>query len=501
MILILFISQLLLSAAQPDILSCTQVLELRNKLRNDPSVIELASTDYGNIVHDKPKAVLYPSSIEDISSLIKSSYNCANPFSIATRGAGHSIRGQDMTENGVVVAMTKLNNGGRHGVVVSKSPLFADVGGEQLWIDVLNATLQEGYAPVSWTDYLYLSVGGTLSNAGISGQTFRFGPQISNVYELDVVTGKGELITCSGNKNSELFFGVLGGLGQFGVITRARIALAPAPKRVKWTRVLYTEFSTFTKDQESLIAISGRKERNGVDYLEGGILLDNGTPNAWSTSFFPPSDVPKILSLVKEHGIVYYIEMAKHYTDLTEIAAKKELEHTIKDLNFIQGFMFETDVSYVEFLTRVDIGPLNNETHPWLNLMIPRSRVSEFDSGVIRDILLKRNITTGPILFYPMNRNKWDHRMSAPTPDEDIFYTLALLVSGTVDDWQVLDDQNKAILKFLDNFCIETKQYLAHYTNKEGWMKNFGSKWATFQARKAEFDPKMILSPGQRIFN
>ncbi|KAL9275371.1 Cytokinin dehydrogenase 4-like protein [Drosera capensis] len=33
---------------------------------------------------------------------------------------------------------------------------------------------------------LYLTVGGTLSNAGISGQTFRYVPQISNVYELDV---------------------------------------------------------------------------------------------------------------------------------------------------------------------------------------------------------------------------------------------------------------------------------------------------------------------------
>ncbi|KAJ0959922.1 hypothetical protein J5N97_000311 [Dioscorea zingiberensis] len=66
---------------------------------------------------------------------------------------------------------------------------YADVGGEQLWIDVLRATLDRGLSPVSWTDYLYLSVGGTLSNAGISGQTFRFGPQITNVYELDVVTG------------------------------------------------------------------------------------------------------------------------------------------------------------------------------------------------------------------------------------------------------------------------------------------------------------------------
>jgi hypothetical protein len=98
---------------------------------------------------------------------------------------------------------------------------------------VLNWTLAHGgLAPRSWTDYLYLSVGGTLSNAGISGQAFNHGPQISNVYGLDVVTGKGEVVTCSETTNPDLFFGGLGGLGQFGIITRARIALERAPKRV-----------------------------------------------------------------------------------------------------------------------------------------------------------------------------------------------------------------------------------------------------------------------------
>ncbi|XP_025700352.1 uncharacterized protein [Arachis hypogaea] len=43
--------------------------------------------------------------------------------------------------------------------------------------------------------------------------------------------GKGDLITCSKQKNSELFHAVLGGLGQFGVITRATISLHPAPTK------------------------------------------------------------------------------------------------------------------------------------------------------------------------------------------------------------------------------------------------------------------------------
>lgn len=169
---------------------------ISDRLRIDPEAIEWASKDFGNISKQAPAAVLYPSSVDDIKALIKLAYNLSIPFGIAARGHGHSVWGQAMTpSNGVVVNMISLKEGRKEKerVKVFKAcetgSFYADVGGEQLWIDVLNATLVEGVAPVSWTDYLYLSVGGTLANAGISGQSFRYGPQISNVHEIDVVTG------------------------------------------------------------------------------------------------------------------------------------------------------------------------------------------------------------------------------------------------------------------------------------------------------------------------
>jgi FAD/FMN-containing dehydrogenase len=44
--------------------------------------------------------------------------------------------------------------------------------------------------------------------------------------------GTGEVLNCSKEQNEELFHSVLGGLGQFGIITRARILLEPAPTMV-----------------------------------------------------------------------------------------------------------------------------------------------------------------------------------------------------------------------------------------------------------------------------
>lgn len=75
----------------------------------------------------------------------------------------------------------------------NKSPPYVDVSGGELWINILHETLRYGLAPRSWTDYLHLTVGGTLSNAGVSGQAFRHGPQISNVQQLEIVTGLSKL--------------------------------------------------------------------------------------------------------------------------------------------------------------------------------------------------------------------------------------------------------------------------------------------------------------------
>lgn len=95
---------------------------------------------------------------------------------------------------------------------------------------------------------------------------------------------------------------------------------------------------------------------------------------------------------------------------------------------------------------------------------------------------------------------RWDERMSAVVPDEEIFYSIGLLRSG-IRNLQYLQDQNIEILSFCDKRGIRFKQYLPHYTSQEDWKKHFGStKWDTFVKMKLKYDPRAVLSPGQRIF-
>jgi cytokinin dehydrogenase len=168
-------------------------LGVRALIRDYPEATARASADFGNMPVDAnapAAAMLYPSCPDDIAALILAS--CARPsgpFAVSARGCGHSVRGQAAAPEGVVVDMPSLAAGGSR-LSVPVEGRYVDAGGEQLWVDVLHAALAHGLTPRSWTDYLHLTVGGTLSNAGISGQAFLHGPQISNVQELDVITGR-----------------------------------------------------------------------------------------------------------------------------------------------------------------------------------------------------------------------------------------------------------------------------------------------------------------------
>ncbi|XP_022761339.1 cytokinin dehydrogenase 5-like isoform X2 [Durio zibethinus] len=497
----------------------TELLRLGvdGQLSVDPTDLETASLDFGLLTRAEPLAVLHPSSAQDIAQLVKAAYGSNHMFTLSARGHGHSINGQAQTTNGVVIQMSG-SKGGR-GLASGRKPpqprvwareRYVDVWGGELWIDVLMSTLEYGLAPKSWTDYLYLSVGGTLSNAGISGQAFNHGPQISNVYELDVVTGKGELLTCSEEQNSELFHAVLGGLGQFGIITRARISLEPAPQRVRWIRVLYSKFSDFTRDQEYLISLPAQPASQKFDYVEGFVIVDQGLINNWRSSFFSPRNPVKISSLGADGGVLYCLEITKNYHESTADATDQEVESLLKKLNFIPTSVFTTDLLYVDFLDRVHKAELKLRSkglwevpHPWLNLFVPKSKIADFDKGVFKGIL--GNKTSGPILIYPMNKNKWDHRSSVVTPDEDVFYLVALLRSALdngeeTQSLEYLNNQNRQILRFCDDAGINVKQYLPHYTTQEEWMHHFGNNWDRFYQMKMEFDPRHILATGQQIF-
>ncbi|KAJ8500506.1 hypothetical protein OPV22_011058 [Ensete ventricosum] len=466
--------------------------------------VSLAARDFGNRYRLLPSAVLHPSSAADVAATVRHVFRMGSgsKLTVAARGHGHSLQGQAQADGGIVVRMEKLP--GCETKVHDGEQPYVDASGGALWFNVLLECLKHGLAPKSWTDYLHLTVGGTLSNAGISGQAFRHGPQISNVHLLEIVTGKGELLNCSAEENADLFYAALGGLGQVGIITRARIALEPAPKMVRWIRVLYSDFASFTEDQEMLIAL-----KETFDYIEGFVIINRtGLLNNWRSSFNPENPV-QASKFDSDGRILFCLEMTKNFDQDNAEIMNQQVEALLSKLRYIPSTLFQSEVSYLEFLDRVHVSEVKLRSkglwevpHPWLNLLIPRTRIRDFAAEIFGKILPDSN--NGPILLYPLNKSKWDNRTSAVIPDEEIFYLVAFLSSApSSSDHDSLGralKQNDRILDFCKQADIRMKQYLPYYTMQEEWRAHFGDRWEDFARRKDVYDPLYILAPGQRIF-
>src|SRR5678815_2698967 len=152
-----------------------------------------AADDFGHLVHRQPLAVLKPGSVDDVVELVR--FARRNNIQVAARGQGHSTQGQAQVEAGVVVDMSTL------ATVHEINQTNALVDGGTRWLDLLAQGIPQGLTPPILVDFLELTIGGTLSLGGIGSQAFRFGAQVDNVIELQVVTGEGELVSCSATVN------------------------------------------------------------------------------------------------------------------------------------------------------------------------------------------------------------------------------------------------------------------------------------------------------------
>lgn len=97
--------------------------------------------------------------------------------------------------------------------------------------------------------------------------------------------------------------------------------------QVKWIRVLYSEFSTFTRDQEYLVSLN-----NTFDYIEGFVIINRtGILNNWRSSFDPKN--PLQASQFSSDGkTLYCLEMAKYFNP-DEAEAMNQVCHTKQLIN------------------------------------------------------------------------------------------------------------------------------------------------------------------------
>lgn len=230
---------------------------MTGELSTDEAVCSAAASDFGNRLRRRPLAVLRPAEPADVAAIVRYGRRIGVP--VVPRGAGHSVDGQALARDGIVIDLSALDE------VAAPTHDQLTVSAGTRWSAVVDVALRSGLVPPVLPDYLGLTVGGTLAAGGIGGTTHRYGSVADNVLELQVVTPDGELVGCSPQRRATVFDAVRGSQAEHGIITRARLALVSADPVLRCYRFEYPDLDSFLADQLRL----ARYDR--IDHVLGQI--------------------------------------------------------------------------------------------------------------------------------------------------------------------------------------------------------------------------------------
>ena len=166
---------------------------------------------YNAMIERRPRLIARCADVADVMAAVK--FGREQKLLVAIRGGGHNAGGLGVCDDGLVIDLSRMNY-----VRVDPKKKTVQVGGGALWRDVDHATHAFGMAVPS----------GIISTTGVAGLTLggglgylarRYGLTIDNLLAVEMVLADGRFVTASAKENSDLFWAVRGGGGNFGVVT------------------------------------------------------------------------------------------------------------------------------------------------------------------------------------------------------------------------------------------------------------------------------------------
>ncbi len=174
---------------------------------------------YNGMIDKRPQLIARCVDVADVIAAVK--FGRDNQMLTAIRGGGHNGAGLGTCDGGLVIDLSRMK-----GIRVDPAAKTVRVEAGCVWGDVDHATHAFGMATpcgfISTTGVAGLTLGG-----GIGYLTRQYGLTIDNLLSVDMVLADGSFVTANADQNSDLFWAVRGGGGNFGVVTSFLFRLYP----------------------------------------------------------------------------------------------------------------------------------------------------------------------------------------------------------------------------------------------------------------------------------
>jgi FAD/FMN-containing dehydrogenase len=174
---------------------------------------------WNGMIDKRPAVIARCTGVADVRAAIE--FARTNGLPVAIRGGGHNAAGTALCDGGVVIDLSAMR-----GIRVDPLTRTVRAQGGVTWGEFDRETQVFGLA----------TTGGAISTTGIAGLTLggglgwlmrSYGLACDNLLSADVVTADGQVLTASSTENEDLFWGLRGGGGNFGVVTSLEYQLHP----------------------------------------------------------------------------------------------------------------------------------------------------------------------------------------------------------------------------------------------------------------------------------
>jgi FAD/FMN-containing dehydrogenase len=223
-------------AGQPIVLKRADVQELGNSLRGNlvlpgHPAYDPARRVWNAQLDKRPALIVQPRGAADVRNAVQ--FARASNVLVAVKCGGHSPSGKSTCDRGMLIDLSLLR-----GVRVDPEARIARVAGGSLLGDLDHEAMAHGLVTTAGT-VSHTGVGGLTLGGGFGRLARRFGLALDNVRAAEIVTGNGEILRVSAKENPELYWGVRGGGGNFGVVTAFDFGLHPMQRQVIGGNILF----------------------------------------------------------------------------------------------------------------------------------------------------------------------------------------------------------------------------------------------------------------------
>jgi FAD/FMN-containing dehydrogenase len=163
------------------------------------------------MIDHKPDVIAQPTGVADVLAAV----NIAREYDVelSAKGGGHHVSGAAVPDEGLLLDLGEMNR-----VDVDPESEIARVGAGATWGDVDHETQAFGLAVPGGQDP-NIGVAGLTLGGGVGWLSRQYGLSCDNLRAVELVTADGEFVRASEDEHPDLFWGLRGGGGRFGVVT------------------------------------------------------------------------------------------------------------------------------------------------------------------------------------------------------------------------------------------------------------------------------------------